>query len=399
MPTMNRIAYLNCEIKSRDLSTRLLIASHLLNLNVPVVVGQLWALVGNARARKSIPGTYLFATSNSFQARAMKWVKEAGNFVIASDEEALPLVNSLSNVSSDAIDICDKFLVDTELHKSILIKEYGAKEKFHVTGSSRFEHISTTDIRAIPSNPYILFNTGFGVINSVWGSPETALGMMRSATPLSIQDAQSIIDSEKAALDLMILLIRWLIPNHRIVLRPHPSENAQTWRNILPEVEIVEGSASLPWIKNAQLVVHSNSTTGLEAALLRTPVINLDPMPDWGKQYIVPKINHTVKNLTAAQEALDAFLKNRTGPIAEKAKRSLDFPKNGALNSAREIFTNLKNANPLAGPFPWAKMERAQVDRDKFTATAEEVTEYMDGLKINCSIHELDDSVFLFTPL
>ena len=44
---MNRIAYLLCELKGRDLDSRLLIASHLLSAGIPAVVGQLWAIIAN----------------------------------------------------------------------------------------------------------------------------------------------------------------------------------------------------------------------------------------------------------------------------------------------------------------------------------------------------------------
>ena len=108
---MNRVAYLNCEVKSRDLTTRLLIASHLLKFNIPVVVGQVWALIANAQARKNIAGAYLFATTNKFQAKGMQWVKDSGHFVIASDEEILPAFDPIPFVTPEALEACDKLLV------------------------------------------------------------------------------------------------------------------------------------------------------------------------------------------------------------------------------------------------------------------------------------------------
>ena len=215
---------------------------------------------------------------------------------------------------------------------------------------------------------------------------------------MSEEEAWMRVKAGQAAFDLMVPLIRWLAPNHRVVVRPHPAERADTWRQAVPEAEIVEGSAPLPWIKGARVVIHNNSTTGLEAAVMGIPALNLDPYPEWGKRYLAPTINYTVNTLAAAQSALELLLQENDGPLAEKAKAELKFPKNGARNTAQAIFDAVKDSPPISGPFPWAMMERDPLDRAKFTVTSEEVAQIMDGLNVNCTTHQLDDSVFLFTP-
>ncbi len=392
---MNRVAYLNCELKSRDLESRLLIASRLLRAGIPVVIGPVWSLVGNARAKRNIPGCYLFTTSNNAQAKAMMWARDAGHIVIASDEEALPLVNPLKNVTAAAVESCDRFLVDTAAHHDMLIEAFGCAEKFSIAGSARLEAVRCADIEPMKGPPYILFNTGFGVINSVWGNADDALKMMNNSAPITDEDAKALIVAEQNTFDAMRNVLRWLAPRHRTVVRPHPSERAATWRETVSDVEVVEGSAPLPWIKGARLMVHSNSTTGLEAALIGTPTLNLDASPAYGARYVLGQINHTVGSAQTAIETIAAFFRNEIDLMGTKPMDDM-FPQHGTKNTAEMIIKALNGAPPLSGPFPWARVEREPQQSAKFSANREEITRSpaMADAPL-AAVHELDDSVFL----
>ena len=390
---MRRIAYLSCELKSRDLGSRLLIASHLVKAGVPVVVGQYWALKANVQTRQCFPGCILYATANQVQAASMKKAREAGSLVVVTDEEAAPLVDSLPNVSVDALKHCHLFLVDTKAHRDLLANRFGG-EKLIVTGSPRWEALKFAKIESMAGAPYVIFNTGFGVINSVWGDARKALEMMSRGAHLSLKEAQDRVDSEQAALDVMAPLIRWLSSQIRVVIRPHPSENAQTWRDAFPNVEVVEGSSPLPWIKSAKVMIHSNSTTGLEAIALRTPALNLDPLPLWGERFTLRRVNHTVETAAEAQTVLSAYLGNqRGGALAHKRELNAYFPTDGAKNIAQSILDLLGDAPPISGKFRWTSFDRDDHQRAKFTATLADVTQGAPG-----SVTSLDDSVFLISP-
>ena len=60
-----RYAYLTCELKSRDLDSRLLIADHLLDKGVSVVIGQQWSIVENIETAPV--GVFVFKTANKIQ--------------------------------------------------------------------------------------------------------------------------------------------------------------------------------------------------------------------------------------------------------------------------------------------------------------------------------------------
>ncbi|MGE0449668.1 MAG: surface carbohydrate biosynthesis protein [Vicinamibacterales bacterium] len=69
-------------------------------------------------------------------------------------------------------------------------------------------------------------------------------------------------------------------PKLTVVIRPHPSESTEFYQQAFATVRNVtvrrEGNV-LDWIRPARVVVHSNSTSGVEAVLARRPVVNFLP--------------------------------------------------------------------------------------------------------------------------
>src|SRR3954471_17235748 len=86
---LHRIAYLNCELKSRDLDSRLLIAGHLVDAGFTVIIGQQWAIYGNVLAKNAPPGCVLLTTANTNQVALMAGCRSEGHAVLASDQEGL----------------------------------------------------------------------------------------------------------------------------------------------------------------------------------------------------------------------------------------------------------------------------------------------------------------------
>ncbi len=70
-------------------------------------------------------------------------------------------------------------------------------------------------------------------------------------------------------------------PEHTIIVRPHPSENHDRWREVVADVAnadvIYEGSVE-PWMLGSDVVIHNASTTGIGAYSLDHPVISYMPV-------------------------------------------------------------------------------------------------------------------------
>jgi len=79
---------------------------------------------------------------------------------------------------------------------------------------------------------------------------------------------------------------------HTILVRPHPSENNTPWiekAKGLPNVEVVDQGNVLEWIMAADVVVHSNCVTGVEASLLGTPTVAYRPFKDEAVEFELPR--------------------------------------------------------------------------------------------------------------
>jgi surface carbohydrate biosynthesis protein len=60
-------------------------------------------------------------------------------------------------------------------------------------------------------------------------------------------------------------------PRNAIVVRPHPSENPNPWRQVAaehPNVHVVHEGSVVPWLMAARAVVHNGCTTAVETFLL-----------------------------------------------------------------------------------------------------------------------------------
>ena len=68
--------------------------------------------------------------------------------------------------------------------------------------------------------------------------------------------------------------------NYDVILRPHPSDNLETWKILLGKIPNVgvnrDGGVSL-WIKNSFAIMHNGCTTALEASFFKKPIITYSP--------------------------------------------------------------------------------------------------------------------------
>ncbi len=81
----------------------------------------------------------------------------------------------------------------------------------------------------------------------------------------------------------MVVKVRERFPDLSVILRPHPSEDHDYWRQNLPndpKVQVVHEGTVLPWILASEVMIHNSCTTGIEAYLLEQPVISYRPVQE-----------------------------------------------------------------------------------------------------------------------
>ncbi len=330
----------------------------------------------------------------------MQQIRGAGHLIAALDVEALPLTNPLDAVSENAVEYCHVFLVDSLPHRKILAKHFSKRSsKFKVAGSARIEALRSHSAVPDTKNPYILFNTSFALVNSIW---ENNTAIEAALKVLGEKTTNDMIKGQEAGLGVMREVIDWILPRHRVVIRPHPAERAQYWRDEFPQAEIIEGSAPIPWMCGAKALVHPSSTTGIEAAIIGTPALNLDPVAEHGDYYTVRAVNRTVATADEAIAVLDQFLNGENVLSGSVPTESL-FPSHGGRKIAQAILKLLGKAPPISGDFRWTTVPRTDSQIAKFTVSLDEVNASLDRAAAitnvtQRTVHQLDDSVFLLIP-
>lgn len=403
MPKANApIAYLTCEVKGRDLESRLLIASHLVKAGYPVIVGQQWGIFINVMGAPK--GCILFKTANITQSEWMAKWREQGHVIAASDEECFPAgtVDYPRTIHPTAAVNCHRFFAINDTHAKVLSAAYPAfSGKIEATGTARVDILRAAKTAPPLAHDYVLVNTSFGIRNSNWGDINAAVNAWANNAGFANDPKAEVmvrdrLDFEAQALRELLAFIDWLVANVDlpVVVRPHPAERPQTWLERYqanPRITVVPRSEAAPWIQHARLIVHCESTTGVEAAIAGTPALNLSPPLAWRDRLIVSQVNVTVPSAEEAKPLITSYLADGAWPAPAIDARTM-FPSGGADRTARAIARLLPKPGPL-GPITWTKINRTDIQRSKFTVSLEEVRKH-----VTCKVQQLDDSLFFLTP-
>ncbi len=327
---LRRLLYLPMEIASRELDSRLLIASLALARGFEVVIGQKWLIERNVEAMP--PGIYLSKTLTQRDAKALSRAKERGYLVAAIDEEMPGLITApeeLRWMSDEAVEATDRIFISGS-HNSDSVKRRFPQARDRVVtainprwdllrpGMRDFYEREAAEIRA-HYGPFILINTNLGFTNSEKGSAEELineqerLGKLTMSDPKHVAFVNSVLAMESANRSIILQLIDELpkkFPDRRIVLRPHPSERLDTWRNYVDGhavVDVIRDGPAIPWILAADVLVHTNCTTGVEAAALDTPAICVLPTEtSINDRYLSNRVNPVARNVEEALALIDA---------------------------------------------------------------------------------------------
>lgn len=438
------IIYLGLEIKQRELDSRLRIAINALVQGYPVVFGQQWTLFANAPTLP--PGLILFKTVNRIQAQNMAAFTAHGHLVAATDEEVLVCFEDACffEVFSDmAADNCHLFFAQSAAHKSAIDRRFPKlSSRTTVVGNSRVDMLSANgrlsfaqeadEIRKAHGR-FVLFNTNYGQINSIWTDMNQVVqiaaraGLVDLSNPDSVAEYKKKLDWETVNRGEIVQLMQWALDNlkdYKVVLRPHPGERMEFWQEAFrgrDQFVLVPRSNPHPWLAAADLVVHTTCTTGLEAALLDKPVVNVVPIPHPTFDYITNYVNPTFKTWRDAAAAIESFLTDRSGPVTESRRRyeaalEAHFPDHRLGLATKKIADELalllrKHSAPPRADFKlkfrppgFQRPVRPDVLKDKFTLGAEELVQRIQsaaaamGVPIKLNIGVMDDSLFLLQP-
>ena len=105
-----------------------------------------------------------------------------------------------------------------------------------------------------------------------------------------------------------------LLPETQFILRPHPSENPKHWNKLVQNsnnVKVIYEDSISPWIIASKAVIHSSCTSGIEAFLMRKPVISYIPKTDKSRLNVIGnKVSYKCKSVDQVIYILKILTKN-----------------------------------------------------------------------------------------
>ena len=173
---------------------------------------------------------------------------------------------------------------------------------------------------------YLLFNSNFSRVNIHHGDVERFIRSIVQGAGLSSEwEAfyRGSLDFSRSLFEAFLLAVPRVaqaFPTRRLIVRPHPSENIDRWRDATrdcPNVRVVfEGTAN-GWSAGAAAVLHNGCTTGLEAALMERPVVAYCPLRHDAFEVKLPnEVSSQAETLDELIGVLEAIV--RDGPDARR---------------------------------------------------------------------------------
>lgn len=435
---MTKILYLLIEERTRELRSRALIAQNALSLGFDVVIGQQWEIIANLE--RAWPGVVLFKGNNAPQIRAMRRAKRAGHLVATIEEEAYAIADPdilLLGYADGFDEVCDLHLTQGSFQHEVVTEKFpNMRGRMTLTGNPR------RDLLEIPlSNPildegrrmrerhghYILVNTNYGTINNregdaLWCHEHYCnTGFRKRDDPEDLEDFLDNCAWERLNLRTIAGFTRGLARRRsdiRIVLRPHPVEKADPWRDAFQDVSNVTVEPSgdhLHWIAGSALVVHTSSTTGLEAFLLDTPAVSLTPGTSrWPSTWVCNVVNPTFQtSRDATKVALDLIAGQRfdLGGDRQTVSEHLYRPANSSsalaiANSLNELCETMpigaRSGRPIWNRSMDRQMSERQSQKARFSGSDLKtiMSEFSQNayVRLPGTMEELGDAVYLLKP-
>jgi len=290
--------FLPIETEVREWDAKLLIANEAAKHGYSVVFG----------SRKMIKflnyfpkGILLYKDSEALVYDIFKRYRDRGGYVAVHDEEGFVQFND-----ADYIDTRLDFLTLKEIdlylcwgsHQQNVIDNFKAKYNSNLVtenvGHPRIDLLRSNNSeqnQKLEVHNKILINTklsAFNIIDKDKGNTFIKLleahKMIKSKDDLAFYNGY--IEYEKKLFYLYVELIKSIassMKTKKIMIRPHPSEDARVWIDLLKEYSnvVVEKSNSVHhWISESDLIIHTGCTTGIESVIMGKYTIAYIPFVD-----------------------------------------------------------------------------------------------------------------------
>jgi hypothetical protein len=145
----------------------------------------------------------------------------------------------------------------------------------------------------------------------------------KAAVGMSREYAEGLRDHKLAVFKTFKQLIPTLdqaFTNHTIIVRPHPTENQQVYKDIAGDcqrVKVTNEGNVVPWLMATDVVIHNGCTTGVEAYMMNVPAVSyraaIDETYDMGFYRLPNLISHQCFDVDHLLETLRKIMKGEIG--------------------------------------------------------------------------------------
>ncbi len=345
----DRRLFVPVETKVRELDAKLLFSLAAAEAGWIVVMGHQEDL---QRSLFRFPrGLYL---DKSVTVSKQEWFAQCramGHRIAAWDEEGLVYFDAETmkamRLDETALAQIDVFFAWGDHQKdSMLATLPHLSTDVQVTGNPRFDLLrpefrglyddSTRRLRG-EHGRLILVNTSFPFANHFLG--KDAMHAMYAKYPITrrhphfFKEWAEVHAAALGSFRQLIPLLSAAFPEHTIVVRPHPSENHESWLKWLadvPRVKVLARGPVVEWIAAADFTVHFDCTSGIEAFVMNAVAIAFDEETVHGYRQPLPNAlslrAHTVDEVIAlGRKAVEGELASAFGdpPRMQTARRHI----------------------------------------------------------------------------
>jgi hypothetical protein len=189
---------------------------------------------------------------------------------------------------------------------------------------------------------FILVNTNFNHVNAFFpaqnlfrpaDNPGEVPQFGKAAVGMSREYAEGLRDHKTAVFNTFKELIPLLdkdYPDHTIIVRPHPTENQQIYKDIAKDcqrVKVTNEGNVVPWLMATEVVIHNGCTTGVEAYVMGVPAISyraaIDKTYDMGFYRLPNLISHQCFDIDQLEETLTKIVKGELGAASGDERQEL----------------------------------------------------------------------------
>ncbi|MBW2287978.1 MAG: hypothetical protein JRG90_09155 [Deltaproteobacteria bacterium] len=375
------------ENQVRELDPKLLVACAAAERGFRVFLGSRTRI--DFRIASFPRGFYLAKGMTPKSAKMFRIMRRIGHEIAALDEEGL-VYHSASEyyarrVSDETLQLVTTLFAWGDAGAELLRDRLaGSTTPVRVTGNPRIDLLrpelrgyfaeDTARIRA-RHGPFLLINTNFGKVNAYFPKMNLLVPATRPGQPAELgaagiglprEFAEGLAAHKSALFDhfrAMIPALHSAFPGHRLIVRPHPSENRAPWQAVVSDLEradvIHEGNV-IAWLEASSALIHNGCTTGIEAFCLGKPAIAYRPVSRDPFDLELPNsLSRQCFDLDTLSEAVASALDEDLGAHPNEAQRQLfeqHISAHDGAFAADRIVDALVERAALGSPLPPATL-------------------------------------------